>query len=1065
MDPRVVPAGKMLRASNVAFVDGKWVARPGYERLGLSGPAAVLVDARAIASTGVELVGVLDTTIRAYSSEQDMWSRARDGAISPWSTTVTRKLGDEVSYPMSDHDEITTTSVGGVTSRWRMVAHQQEEISGISTITYREGVTIRTERGDGSPQSDYTDFYLAATTAAHGYAPRVLHCGTYLITIFPVYDVASTNATLYAVDAEMSAGPETLTDRGALHVAGGCSRDVTAPFHARMFDAVGGSASYWLVRLTPGATFVLERRDQAHAVQATVTVGTDGPYRRVSICTDGETPTRVTVFAEGVDGAGNPVLVVYDYNPTTLVLSWRTVILNVGVGGTDTYENLGCVWGTYAGSTRVVCTWGHYDTVSFSLEWRTLSTAGAGIDTLARAWCQMPWSRPWITDSRCYVVTAYDSRVTTAGATDTAVAAMTAYQVAELNGTVGAGRTTRAAQLVGVHHCGYAATMMRAGWESPWYGGSAPANVVRVGSGQHELVRYVVPVRTASTFGVPSTTPSWHRWGCDLVQQQHGSAVGAVSVWPGTLLIGGGCVSWYDGTRTAEIGKPVGVFASAVAATVLGGKLAGIATSVIGTWEARDARGILHRGPAGPPWPNVTPGGANNALTVTRYHLGLTNWSEYSDPQGRLGVVIYRSTAGGAYVRGTSVSDVAVNVRAGGGASFLTQTEGGAFSGEQLYVLTRDLEAVCPEPARYPAIVSQRVWLAGCSVEGEAWHSKFLYQSGTTRIAPEFNPVSTVNTPLSEPVVAVAELDGRIVILTETRTYVLSGQGPDDTGSGSDYGPLQLVSADHGCTDARSVVVTPIGVIWRASQELVLLDRSLAIQRIGSSVRDLTDAYPNVTSAVYVPRDSTVRFTIDDGADTRAGVTGLILVLDIDTGAWSPWYFPSVATGNNIPFAGGCLHDGYHHVLDATTGYVYREAPGEHDTWSGTDQWIPITLETSWVQSTGALGWQRTLAWYVQMERLNAHALSFSTYADFNASATQTLSFTSATIATFPELPNEMVRVDVRRFDNQAAKLKIQITEPTAWTKTYGQSVAITAISCEVAPEQGPTRVATVART
>jgi len=90
-------------------------------------------------------------------------------------------------------------------------------------------------------------------------------------------------------------------------------------------------------------------------------------------------------------------------------------------------------------------------------------------------------------------------------------------------------------------------------------------------------------------------------------------------------------------------------------------------------------------------------------------------------------------------------------------------------------------------------------------------------------------------------VTAVAELDGRVVIMTGTSASVVSGDGPTETGQGS-YAVPALLALDIGCGGQSAIASTPDGLIYGTPPPERdcdpglaprLLSRGLTVLRVG----------------------------------------------------------------------------------------------------------------------------------------------------------------------------------------------------------------------------------------
>ena len=91
--------------------------------------------------------------------------------------------------------------------------------------------------------------------------------------------------------------------------------------------------------------------------------------------------------------------------------------------------------------------------------------------------------------------------------------------------------------------------------------------------------------------------------------------------------------------------------------------------------------------------------------------------------------------------------------------------------------------------------------------------------------------------PRGGPVTALATIDDKLLLFKGDRIFFMVGQGPDDLGQNNDLinGAI-LITTDCGCIEPRSVVGTPVGIMFQSRKGIYLIDRSLAVQYIGASV-------------------------------------------------------------------------------------------------------------------------------------------------------------------------------------------------------------------------------------
>jgi hypothetical protein len=105
---------------------------------------------------------------------------------------------------------------------------------------------------------------------------------------------------------------------------------------------------------------------------------------------------------------------------------------------------------------------------------------------------------------------------------------------------------------------------------------------------------------------------------------------------------------------------------------------------------------------------------------------------------------------------------------------------------------------------------------------------------------------------VTEPVTAVAALDGIYVVASETSIWIVTGQGPDAFGIGS-FDTPRRVSATVGVHSWRSLVETPDGLMFQGNDgQIYLLQRgSFAVAPKSIAIRDSIGQVPPTPYTLY----------------------------------------------------------------------------------------------------------------------------------------------------------------------------------------------------------------------
>lgn len=294
-----------------------------------------------------------------------------------------------------------------------------------------------------------------------------------------------------------------------------------------------------------------------------------------------------------------------------------------------------------------------------------------------------------------------------------------------------------------------------------------------------------------------------------------------------------------------------------------------------------------------------------------------------------------------------------------------------------LYSSTGELADTPIPPCTIVEVFKQRVFCAGLEDPSQLAYSKLANRDG---VAVEFSSKLTLPTNAggdlaSGPVTALKAMDDKLIIFKRSSISIIAGDGPDNTGGGSDYGLPQLVSSDVGCTDPRSLVLIPEGVMFDSSDGIYLLDRSMQVSYIGAPVESTNGQ--RIVGATLTPNTNQARFACSDGPT---------LVFDYIAKQWSHFTYPTLE-GSTV------WNDAY--VITDTGGRVYVEDPS-----SFTDAGAPIKLKlrTGWIAGSGILGFSRIRNLWLLGKYVGPHQLVASVEYDGQEGSGYTTTFDSTSI-------------------------------------------------------------------
>lgn len=461
-----------------------------------------------------------------------------------------------------------------------------------------------------------------------------------------------------------------------------------------------------------------------------------------------------------------------------------------------------------------------------------------------------------------------------------------------------------------------------------------------------------------------------------------------------SFMIDAGLIYNFDGARI----HPHGLFQRGLLGSITpatsGGSLADGVYQLAIVYQWKDARGnefysepVLYSG-------TVSGGGGNGKITVTPYN-NLVDAEVLPD----MNIYLYNSDTDGAvyYLRKYIANDAtAVTGSTYDFATTITsnptiRSNGGVLS------------PTAP-PAAYSAYSDGTTAFVIPYDDREAiWVSKPIEEN----VAAEFSNQLVYRVPEGGNNTAIASLDGRTIIFKEDSIRYFVGTPPNALGQ-LGYSGTQPISSDVGCTEPRSVVEGPFGIVFKSNKGLYLLDRGMQVSYIGAPVETYNS--DTIYSGDLMRDIQQVRWC------TSSGVT---LVWDYFHNAWSVYtssaWDPIDATvwQGNYTWVDA---SGNVHVEDST---VFTDNATEYD----------VVIRSRWVKLGSLNGFQRVRRVGVVGEYGDASAdtLQLKMYYDYNDStAVQTITHDASAVS---PSANDPFRLRARTTRQKCEAIQVELTE------------------------------------
>lgn len=300
------------------------------------------------------------------------------------------------------------------------------------------------------------------------------------------------------------------------------------------------------------------------------------------------------------------------------------------------------------------------------------------------------------------------------------------------------------------------------------------------------------------------------------------------------LHVSGGYLGMFDGAEFAEHGflqQPLQPLVTAAAGSVIP---AGTYYYQI-VYEWQDAYGQVHQSaPSDAVEIKTTTAGTIDVLCPT---LKMTN------KQSQVYIAIYRSTDGTTFYR---IPQTGINsdLQSQKNVPSVLRNDFTAVINDQPILYTSGGEVSnAPAPAcLYVASYKRRLVAVPSEDFNTVWYSKEIVPATAGAVGV---PVQFANEFLlsvdekAGPITGVIQMDDKLIIAKATTISVVTGDGPAANGLQNDFTTPQLIATDTGVEPGRSMVIMPLGVMFKSPKGYYLLDRSLSAQYIGAPVEDL----------------------------------------------------------------------------------------------------------------------------------------------------------------------------------------------------------------------------------
>lgn len=338
------------------------------------------------------------------------------------------------------------------------------------------------------------------------------------------------------------------------------------------------------------------------------------------------------------------------------------------------------------------------------------------------------------------------------------------------------------------------------------------------------------------------------------------------------------------------------------------------------------------------------------------------------------------------------------------------------------------------DPAPTCKLVTQggnRLFVAGLEDENELGYSKKKLFGESANFSDFFRiRFDSSQYNITGGITGIGYMDDKLIAFKRNSIFFVAGDGPNELGFNDTFSAPELISSETGCTDPRSIVLTPQGLMFKGDKGIYLLNRSLGTEYIGAPVESFNDY--SVTSAAHLDKENQVVFTLRGSDDSTQKYK---LVYNYFTQQWS------VDTG--LVGIDGDVVDGDHLLLDSLTSTPYVQGDSG---FTDSASYYSAKIKTPWIKVSGIQDFGRIWSATILGNYKSAHTLRVIAYYDYETSYSETFDIVpSVSDAQY------QYRMHLIKQKCQAIQFVIQDISQSG----TGESMELTALTLEVGLRKG----------
>jgi hypothetical protein len=476
----------------------------------------------------------------------------------------------------------------------------------------------------------------------------------------------------------------------------------------------------------------------------------------------------------------------------------------------------------------------------------------------------------------------------------------------------------------------------------------------------------------------------------------------------------------FDGRKPHENGFALGPWIYGSTSTT-GGSLPAGTYRYIGVYEYYDRSGQRSISQLSNQV-TVTTTGSTSLNTIEYFEPVLTykGSSNNSTDNIRVNFVLYRTENNGSVFY--RVRSLETGIFGGGNSLTDTILDAALTSNEQLYTTGGVLENNQAPAGTFSFAGGSRYFVGGLENDDEvAFSKKQLFGQSVA-----FNTLQKIRVPVlgsdTSRVSAGAYMDGKIIFFRSRSIYFSQGDGPNNVGVGAFSDP-EPISTDAGCSNPRSVLNTPSGIMFKSQKGIYLLSRGLSVEYVGSDVEEFNQY--EVVSSILSEDSNEARFYLESGD---------CLVYNYFFGTWS--VFKNQTTVDTDLWAGSPCS-------------IIENTPFREDNSSFHDDGVYYSMKftSPWLKINLVQGYQRCYKLWIIGDYKSPHTLKCRVYTDYDDSQYDDYDL----VYDSSQSPQYQFQISLPRQKVESIKFEIYDTDQSG----SGESFDLSNIQAEVGVKSG----------